>query len=150
MNYFIKFSLVLIATLAISSCGNEKDKTSTTISYAKTGTPAYGDMIVQANIAGATNLVPWLAGESASSEVTGHIYNSLLRYDANLSLEGELAKNWKVTENGKKITFHLHQNIKWEDGKLLTAHDVMASFNAITNPINPNDLSIQFELSIRL
>jgi peptide/nickel transport system substrate-binding protein len=40
-----------------------------------------------------------------------------------------LAKEWKVSEDNKKYTFKLNDNVKFTDGQLLTAEDVKFSFD---------------------
>ena len=121
--------------LVLSACGGDKKENNENgVDYSQQGEVTQGDMIVSAAIGGATNLVPWLAGESAASDIAGHIYNQLLKYDKNLNIEGDLAEKWLVEDEGKKITFTLKQGITWEDGKPFTAHDVMATFEALIDP----------------
>ncbi len=124
------FALLLLFLL-ITACS---DEVADATDYTPDGTPAQGDMYVTAALGGATNLVPWLAGESGSTAITQHIYESLLTYDKNLALEGQLAASWDVSENGQVLTFHLRQDVQWHDGTPFTAADVQATFEAITNP----------------
>ena len=52
------------------------------------------------------------------------VYDSLLVYDENLNMIPWMAESWEVSEDGKTITFHLREGIKWHDGQPLTAEDV--------------------------
>ena len=67
----------------------------------------YGDAIVSASISDARNLLPMLASDSASSEVSGMIFNGLVKYDKDINLVGDLAQSWEVLEDGLVIIFHL-------------------------------------------
>lgn len=95
---------------------------------------AYGDVIVQGTIADPAILNPVLASDTASTDVTGLIFNSLLRYDKDLNLEGEVAESWKISADGKIITFTLKKGVKWHDGRLLTAHDVDFTLRTFLDP----------------
>ncbi len=46
----------------------------------------------------------------------------------------DLAKSWKVSEDGLTYTFYLREGVKFHDGAPLTAEDVAASFNQIVFP----------------
>ncbi len=46
-------------------------------------------------------------------------------------IEPELAESWKVSDDGLRFVFTLRENLKWSDGKPLTAEDVVFSYNQI-------------------
>ena len=75
-----------------------------------------------------------LASDSTSHDISGLIFNGLVKYDKNLKLVGDLAESWEVSKDGLTITFKLRQGVKWEDGKEFTTEDVMFGFKTITNP----------------
>lgn len=85
--------------------------------------PAHGDRIISASIGDASNLIPMIAGDAASHEVAGQLYLSLIKYDGDLNLTGELAESWDVSEDQLSITFHLRKELHWTDGKPLTSKD---------------------------
>jgi len=104
----------------------------------------YGDALVVASIGEPSNLIPMLASDSASHDISGLIYNGLIKYDTDLTLTGDLAKSWEVSENGLTITFHLKKDIVWEDGVPFTAHDVYFGFKTIIDPKTPTAYSGDF------
>jgi peptide/nickel transport system substrate-binding protein len=54
--------------------------------------------------------------------------------------EPALAESWEVSPDKRKIVFTLRENLKWSDGKPLTADDVVFSYNDLyLNPKIPNN-----------
>jgi len=98
------------------------------------GPQAYGDLLIQGSIGDASNLIPMLASDSASHDISGLIFNGLLKYDKNLSLVGDLAESWEVSGDGLTITFKLRKGVKWQDGQEFTAEDIIFGFRTIINP----------------
>lgn len=127
---FASFFLLVLAGCSDNSTGKENIPSF----EGSHSTPAKGDVYVSASLGKATSLVPWLSGESASSEIAGNIYLSVLKYDKNLSLTGELAKSWQVSADNLSLTFQLHDNVRWHDGLPVTTEDISATFHAVIHP----------------
>ncbi len=113
--------------------------------YDDPGKPAYGDTIITASIGEASNLIPILAGDSASHDVAGHIYNGLVKYDKNLNIVVVLAESWEISKDNLSITFHLRKDVKWHDGTPFTAHDVMYTYRVIVDPKTPTPYAGDFK-----
>lgn len=69
------------------------------------------------------------------------IYEGLTRENG---LTGEyepaLAESWKFSPDNKRVAFTLRPNLKWSDGKPLTADDVVFTYRDIVfNPLIPTD-----------
>ncbi len=64
-----------------------------------------------------------IAGDASSHAIAGQMYLSLLKYDKNLDLTGQLAESWIVSADNLSITFRLRPNLTWSDGKPLTSAD---------------------------
>ncbi len=105
-----------------------------------------GDALVSASIGEPRTLIPILASDSASSDVTGLLYNGLLKYDKHFNLVGDLAKSWQVTDEGKTIVFHLRRDVLWHDGKPFTAEDVLFTYQALIDPDVPTPYSGDFKV----
>jgi peptide/nickel transport system substrate-binding protein len=104
---------------------------------------AYGDALIEGSIGDASNLIPMLAGDSASHGVAAMIFDGMLTYDKNLSgLEPRLAESWEVSPDSLSITFRLRRDVKWADGAPFTARDVEFGFRTI---IDPNTLTAYAE-----
>jgi len=91
----------------------------------------HGDRLVDASIGDASNLIPMIAGDASSHAVAGQLYLSLLKYDKDLNLVGQLAKSWEISADNKSITFHLRPNLKWSDGKPFSANDCIFTLKLI-------------------
>lgn len=73
------------------------------------------------------NLAPYLVAANPTSVVGTKIYEGLLEYDFSLNPKPSLAKSWKVSGDGKTMTFQLQEGIRFSDGKPFTSADVQFS-----------------------
>ena len=108
-------------------------------------TPAYGDTFIEASIGDASNLLPVLSSDSASSDISGLVYNGLVRYDKNLKIEGELAESWEISADNRTITFKLHKGVTWHDGAPFTSADVLFNYQLYTDPKTPTAYAEAFK-----
>jgi peptide/nickel transport system substrate-binding protein len=69
--------------------------------------------------------------------VGGKMFQGLLRYDAELEPMPELAKSWRSAPTGKEYTFKLQENVKFHDGKPMTADDVIFSIMKFHMEVSP-------------
>jgi len=136
-------ALVLLAVLA--GCGGGKKETPPEIAAAVPDVPAYGDMIVEGSIGGISGFLSAVTSDAASHEAAGYVFNGLVRYDKDLKLEGELAKSWEVSPDGRKITFHLRKGVKWQDGAPFTSEDVMFTYRRMIDPRTPTAYAEDFK-----
>ncbi|MFH0926294.1 MAG: peptide-binding protein [bacterium] len=107
--------------------------------------PTPGDSIVVGSIGDAGKLIPMLASDSASGEISGLIFNGLVKYDKDIKIVGDLAESWDISEDGLVITFHLKKGVKWQDGQEFTADDVYFTFQKIKDPKTASPYSGDFE-----
>jgi len=122
--------LGLLATILLACDANTA---SPSVELAKSYPPESGGTMVDALSGEPSGLIAMLAGESSASAIAGNIFNSLLKYDKNLELTGELAQSWQVSADKKIITFHLKPNMQWADGKPLTSQDVLFTWQVMTD-----------------
>ena len=122
--YLVRLYLIFALVGLLAACSSESS-TQSNLSYntISDNNPAFGDRLITASIGDASTLIPMIAGDSASHEVAGWLYQALLKFDKNLNITGQLAQSWNVSDDGLSITFHLRPNINWSDGKPFTAED---------------------------
>ncbi len=63
-------------------------------------------------------------------------YSQLVEFDPIgwNSIIGDLAIDWKVSEDGINYTFYLHPDANWHDGMPVTAKDIVFSLDRIVDP----------------
>ncbi len=71
------------------------------------------------------------ASDAVAERVHNLMFNSLLRKNENFEYTGELAKEFKTSDDGKTLTFTLRDNVKFHNGKDLTSSDVKYTFDEL-------------------
>lgn len=122
------YCLLIISCCLSASCSREPE-----IKYPNAITMGMG--------ADARRLLPFLASDSSSAEISGYLYHGLVKYDKNIRLTGDLADSWDISRDGLQITFHLRKGIMWQDGYELTADDVIFTYNKVIDPSVPTPYS---------
>ncbi|MCX6759670.1 MAG: ABC transporter substrate-binding protein [Candidatus Nealsonbacteria bacterium] len=94
-------------------------------------------------------------------DLTELIYSGLMKHNEEGKVVIDLAKEYKIIEDGKIFEFYLKENLLWSDGKSLTADDVIFTIKTIQDPSSKSpiraswlgvkvekisDLGIRFEL----
>lgn len=62
------------------------------------------------------------------------IFNSLLRWDEQANLVGDLASRWERSTDGRTLTFRLRPEAVWHDGRPVTADDVVFTAALLKRP----------------
>ena len=72
-------------------------------------------------------------GLGANYMAQAQIYNSLVMNNpfVNGEVIPDLAYAWEISPDGKTYTFHLHEGVKWHDGKPFSSEDVRYAYNRI-------------------
>lgn len=96
------------------------------------------------SLADAKRLLPMLASDSASGEISGLIFNGLTKYDKDIKIIGDLAESWKISPDGLEIIFNLRKGILWHDNVEVTADDVVFTYQTVTNPKVPTPYSSNY------
>ncbi len=133
--------------IALVSCG--KAPITDEVNYVVNHLPESGGTLIDAMTGEPSGLIAMIAGESAASAIAGNIFNSLLKYDKNLELEGELAKSWEVSTDQKIITFHLKPEMKWADGAPLTSADVLFTWQLVTDDKTRTPYGADYKLVVK-
>jgi peptide/nickel transport system substrate-binding protein len=81
-----------------------------------------------------SNANPLYATSNVNSTVSHLVFAGLFQFDSQNHLVGDLAKSYDVDAKGTTYTVHLKANLTWQDGKPLTADDVVFTYQAIQNP----------------
>lgn len=82
---------------------------------------------------------PYTLDPAVSGEMTSHVYlmqlfSGLVRFDDNLEPAKDIAERWEVSNNGRTYTFYLRPDVKFHDGRQLTAEDFKYSWERACAP----------------
>jgi oligopeptide transport system substrate-binding protein len=82
---------------------------------------------------------PYTLDPAVSGEMTSHIYlmqlfSGLVRLGDNLEPAPDIAERWEVDSGGRTYTFYLRQDVKFHDGRQLTAADFKYSWERACAP----------------
>ena len=75
-----------------------------------------------------------LATDHVSFNVIANLMVGLTEFDKDLKPAPVIAKSWEFLEGGKKIVFHLRDDVQWTDGKKVRAQDFEYSWKRLLNP----------------
>ena len=107
--------------------------------------PKNPSTLTEASIGEPKRLIPMLATDSASGDITSLVFNGLVKYDKNIRLVGDLAESFEMTPDCRLATFHLRKGVKWHDGREFTADDVLFTYQQIIDPKIATPYSSNFE-----
>ena len=82
-------------------------------------------------------LASYISTSGPIGQVTSKIFEGLLEYDWSLKPVPGLAESWKVSPDGKTITFTLQKGVKFHDGKPFTSADVKFSILEVLKKMHP-------------
>jgi peptide/nickel transport system substrate-binding protein len=89
-------------------------------------------------------VLPLLASDDASGDISGWVYNGLTKYDKDLKIVGDLAQSWEIKRGGLEIIFHLRHGVKWHDGVEFTSADVLFTYQKVIDPSVPTPYSSNY------
>ena len=116
-------AVLLVATLAV-----------TTTSPLGAQTPKRGGKLVVGMSQDLPGLDPHPSTSTITYQVLSLVYQGLVDFDRDLKIKPVLAESWKVSPDGKQWTFALRKNVKFHNGRAMTASDVKFSLERILDP----------------
>ncbi|MEV4894187.1 ABC transporter substrate-binding protein [Nonomuraea sp. NPDC055795] len=93
--------------------------------------PATGDRLTIGTTADVVNYNPLVGNSRTDSWVTNLMYPHLTQMDEAGKRIPYLATEWSYSEDGKTATVKLRDDMKWSDGKPVTADDVVFAVTAV-------------------
>jgi ABC-type transport system substrate-binding protein len=100
------------------------------------------------------NALVLLAGEPATLDpalveegpggIASHIFSGLVRLNAEMGVEPDLAEEWEVRGEGAVYLFHLRPGVTFHDGRELTAFDVALAWERATDPALASPTAARF------
>ena len=117
-----------LKVLAGTDCYNLQKKAE---SFVPTSGTRGGELVLAAYY-GQRSLNPYTATYPSSAEITGLLYDGLVRINgATQKIEPALCERWEFLENGHILKLHLRHGLRWSDSVPISAADVAFTFNDI-------------------
>ena len=79
-------------------------------------------------------LDPALVGDTSSTGIVIEIYSGLVTLDENWNAAPDIAERWTKSSDGLTYTFFLNENVRFHDGKPVTANDFKYSLERALDP----------------
>jgi dipeptide transport system substrate-binding protein len=86
-----------------------------------------------------TSIDPPIGFDQVSYDVVNNAFEGLTRLGKNQTPEPAMAKEWKISADGKKYTFILRDGIKWTNGDPVTAGDFEYAWKRLLDPKTASD-----------
>lgn len=128
----IKLTLLFAAVfmlMAISACTNQENTPD--------GTAPVKTELNMGYTTEPEGLDPHRTAAASTFSVTNNIYDTLVGVTSDWEIVPRLAKEWDVSEDGMEITFKLREDVKFHNGRQMTAKDVEYSFNRLKDAESP-------------
>ncbi len=102
-------------------------------SYFMVEIPANGGNLREGVVGLPRTINPVLAVTDVDKDISSLVYSGLMRYSGN-NIVPDLAETYKVSSDGLTYTFKLRDDVRFQDGKSLTAEDVSFTIQKIQDP----------------
>jgi len=125
--------LVLLAVVAVAGCGGEvveepDDPTGDDPTEDPIDDDRYGGRAAFRTSGEPPTLNPYYGTDSVHGQIMTFMAERLVRVNDEGEYEGQLAKDWEISDDGLVYTFNLVEDARWHDGEPFTADDVIFSF----------------------
>ena len=136
-------ALVLAASLA-AACGGGGDQGQGKGRGAEDqGTPVQGGTATFGVLGDFQAFNPVTNTHLTSDDVGKYmLFTPLVQYDEKLNVRPHLAERWEMSDSA--VTFHLRRDVRWHDGRPVTAEDVKFTFDLAKDPATASLLGSAF------
>ena len=101
---------------------------------AQSKTPKRGGTLIWGHSETTQNLDAHQTGTASTGRFLGNLHETIVKPDENFNMVPMLAERFEVSDDGLTYTFVLRKNVKFHNGKTLTATDVKYTYDRIMNP----------------
>ncbi len=129
--------LCCLFAVLLSGCGpgsgSRNSRTNLTSAPASQQVYRYADVATDIS-----SFDPGQATDQPSLEAITMVFTGLVQLDDHLRLQAQLAQSYDISSDGQTYTFHLRPDLKFSDGRPLTANDVAYSIDRALSPALAN------------
>ena len=95
-----------------------------------------------------TTMDPHYSNDVSERPIFYSMYNTLVQYGTDFSINPELAERWAISDDGKKVTFFLQEEVKFHNGDEFDANTVKWNYDRLLNTDDPLPLSGQVQFAL--
>lgn len=128
--------MIVMMSITLIACGGSDESSATSSDDGTTKHPqeTAGTVTLTESWSFPSGIVPAL-NPGVATNYEGvywgkNFYDTLVSYDDQRRIVGQLAESWEMSDDGKRYTFHLRDGVRFSDGTPLTAEAVKLSFEA--------------------
>lgn len=139
------FMMLLVLTIALCACSGDtkKDDPANNVNdqgqTASSDSVSYGGEIVVGISQDLDSLDPHKAVAAGTKEVLYNIFEGLIKVDKDGNFVPAVAASYEITDGGLKYNFKLRENVKFHNGKVVTADDVVYSLKRAAGKLETSD-----------
>jgi peptide/nickel transport system substrate-binding protein len=131
--------IVILASVILAGCAPKATTTPATSetqaptipTTAPTTAPVAQKRVFRESFSWPDRIDPAVGNDFASSTSLANLYDTLVFPNAKGGVDPWLATSWDISTDGLTYTFHLRSGVKFHDGSLLKASDVVYSYDRI-------------------
>lgn len=136
--------LTAVMLLSAAGCGSQETEA------VKNGSEVAGDVTAGSGeettlVYGSNDYTRINPAMDEHGEINILIFNGLTAHDGENQVVPALAKSWDYDADTYTYTFHLEEDVKWQDGEPFTAEDVKFTIEAIMDPENGSENAPNYE-----
>jgi peptide/nickel transport system substrate-binding protein len=132
---FLKLSALAATSALLQACAQRAAPTPSAATAAPTRPPSAtpgpvrGGAFTTVSFVDAVSMQPLINSDAASGYYISLVYGALLRRDPKtLAYIGDMAEGFTFSEDGLTLTIKLRKELKWSDGKPITAADFVFNY----------------------
>lgn len=143
--------MILVLSIALYGCRgdkNGKDGDEAPADDKSSGTPVNGGSVVVGISQDLDSLDPHKAVAAGTKEVLFNVFEGLVKPDQKGNLVSAVAQSYDVSTNGKVYTFHIRPDVKFHNGAIVTADDIIYSLKRCAGLLDTTDPSVVVESAL--
>jgi peptide/nickel transport system substrate-binding protein len=108
--------------------------------------PADGGILKEVVIGQPQSLNPLLSPlNDADKDLSELLFSGILKYNNEGELIEDLAREYKILNNGKTYEFTLKENLLWSDGEKISADDIIFTIESLQDPKTQSPLRLSWQ-----
>ena len=146
----VLFLLLIMTSIVLCGCGDDKEQTDNPKDNISSGTPVAGGSVVVGITQDMDSLDPHKAVAAGTDEVLFNMFEGLVKPDKDGNLIPAVASDYEIAPDGKQYTFTLRDGVKFHNGQLVTADDVIYSLKRCAGLLETSEPEVVLEAALSI